>query len=138
MDKRGFPPWCFPQGVLPQRWCRAQQYYDQMDWRGTYSLGGGALINQGIHYLDLLQYFGESGAEVFAVKATLDSRIEVEDSIEAALQFENGAIGSLEITTASRPDDVESSVSIIAANGHAILGGWTAADTLVAYSPSTR
>ena len=120
---------------IRQRWCRTQEYYDQGDWRGTYSLDGGALTNQGIHHLDLIQYFGGPVAEVFAVKATLGSSIEVEDSIVATLQFENGAIGSLEITTATRPDDVESSVSIIAANGYAILGGW-ATDKLVAYSPS--
>ena len=120
---------------IRQRWCRTQEYYDQGDWRGTYSLDGGALTNQGIHHLDLIQYFGGPVAKVFAVKATLGSSIEVEDSIVATLQFENGAIGSLEITTATRPDDVESSVSIIAANGYAILGGW-ATDKLVAYSPS--
>ena len=41
---------------IRQRWCRTQEYYDQGDWRGTYSLDGGALTNQGIHHLDLIQY----------------------------------------------------------------------------------
>lgn len=119
---------------IRQRWCRTQRYYDQGAWRGTYSLDGGALTNQGIHHLDLVQYFGGPVQEVFAVKATFGSSIEVEDTIVATLRFASGAVGSLEITTAARPDDIESSVSIVGENGFAVLGGW-ATDKLVEYSP---
>jgi UDP-N-acetyl-2-amino-2-deoxyglucuronate dehydrogenase len=120
---------------IRQRWCRTQRYYDQGAWRGTYSLDGGALTNQGIHHLDLIQYLGGAVEEVFAVSATFGSRIEAEDSIVATLKFASGAIGSLEITTATRPDDIESSVSILGENGYAVLGGW-ATDKLIAYSPN--
>lgn len=119
---------------IRQRWCRTQRYYDQSPWRGTYSLDGGALTNQGIHHLDLIQYLAGPVQEVYAVKATFGSDIEAEDSVVATLIFESGAIGSLEITTATRPEDIESSVSIIGDHGFAILGGW-ATDKLVAYSP---
>jgi UDP-N-acetyl-2-amino-2-deoxyglucuronate dehydrogenase len=120
---------------IRQRWCRTQRYYDQGAWRGTYSLDGGALTNQGIHHLDLIQYFGGPVAEVFAVKATFGSDIEAEDTVVATLKFASGAVGSLEITTATRPDDIESSVSVIGGNGFAVLGGW-ATDKLLEYSPN--
>jgi predicted dehydrogenase len=119
---------------IRQRWCRTQRYYDQSAWRGTYSLDGGALTNQGIHHLDLVQYLAGPVSEVFALKATFASDIQAEDTVVATLRFESGAIGSLEITTATRPDDVESSISVIGENGYAILGGW-ATDKLLAYSP---
>ena len=119
---------------IRQRWCRPQRYYDQSAWRGTYSLDGGALTNQGIHHLDLITYLAGPVASVSAVKATFGAAIEAEDSIVATLTFESGAIGSLEITTAARPDDIDSSISIVGENGYASLGGWFT-DKLLAYSP---
>lgn len=119
---------------IRQRWCRPQRYYDQAAWRGTYSLDGGALTNQGIHHLDLIQYLAGPVQEVFAMKATFGASIEAEDSIVATLKFVNGAIGSLEITTAARPDDIDSSISIVGTNGYATLGGWFT-DKLLEYSP---
>ena len=119
---------------IRQRWCRPQRYYDQSVWRGTYSLDGGALTNQGIHHLDLVTYLAGPVASVSAVKATFGAAIEAEDSIVATLVFESGAIGSLEITTAARPDDIDSSISIVGENGFASLGGWFT-DKLLAYSP---
>jgi UDP-N-acetyl-2-amino-2-deoxyglucuronate dehydrogenase len=119
---------------IRQRWCRTQRYYNQAAWRGTYSLDGGALTNQGIHHLDLIQYLGGPVDEVYAVKATFGSDIEAEDSVVATMRFASGAIGSLEITTATRPDDIESSVSVIGEHGFAVLGGW-ATDKLIEYSP---
>ena len=117
-----------------QRWCRSQRYYDQALWRGTYSLDGGALTNQGIHHLDLIQYLGGPVARVSAATSTFGSSIEVEDTAVATMSFENGALGSLEISTAVRPDDVESSVSLIGSKGYAVIGGW-ATDKLQMFSP---
>ncbi len=117
-----------------QRWCRSQRYYDQALWRGTYSLDGGALTNQGIHHLDLIQYLGGPVAQVSAQTGTFGSSIEVEDTSVATMSFENGALGSLELSTAVRPDDVESSVSLIGSKGYAVIGGW-ATDKLQLFSP---
>ena len=61
---------------IRQRWCRPQRYYDQSVWRGTYSLDGGALTNQGIHHLDLVTYLAGPVASVSAVKATFGAAIE--------------------------------------------------------------
>ena len=116
------------------RWCRPQRYYDMSPWRGTYSHDGGALTNQGIHHLDLLRHLGGEIKEVNSIKATLGSKIEVEDSIVSTFSYENGAIGSLEITTSARPIDFEASISIVGSKGLAQLGG-VAVNKLEIFSP---
>ncbi|SDW86090.1 Predicted dehydrogenase [Hydrobacter penzbergensis] len=105
------------------RWCRPQRYYDLSPWRGTYSHDGGAITNQGIHHIDLLRYLGGEVDRVSATMRTLGANIEVEDSVVATFAYANGAIGSLEVTTAARPDDFEASLSIVGSKGLAQLGG---------------
>lgn len=87
------------------KWYRSQDYYDSGGWRGTLKLdGGGALMNQSIHAIDLLQYFMGPVKSVQAFTDTLaHERIEVEDVAVAALRFENGALGVIEGTTAAYP-----------------------------------
>ena len=87
------------------KWYRSQAYYDSGEWRGTWKLdGGGALMNQSIHAIDLLQWFMGDVTEVFALTATLaHERIEVEDTGAAVLKFANGAIGVIEGTTSAYP-----------------------------------
>jgi predicted dehydrogenase len=105
------------------RWCRPQSYYDRDRWRGTWSLDGGALTNQGIHYLDLLLHFLGEAEEVYGMTATRLVNAEVEDTAAATLRFESGALGVIEVTTAARPYDLEGSVSVLAERGTAVLGG---------------
>ena len=116
------------------RWCRPQRYYDLSDWRGTYSHDGGALTNQGIHHLDLLRYLGGEIDSVNATMSTLGAKIEVEDSVVGLLKYNRGAIGSLEVTTAARPDDFEASISIVGSKGLAQLGG-IAVNKLEVFTP---
>ena len=87
------------------KWYRTQQYYDSGAWRGTWALdGGGALMNQAVHTVDLLAWFMGPVVEVQAYAATLaHERIEVEDVCTATLRFENGALGVIEATTAAFP-----------------------------------
>ena len=87
------------------KWWREQSYYDAVDWRGTWELdGGGALMNQGIHGVDLLQWFVGMPTEVFAFSGCLaHQRIEVEDTIAVALKFAHGALGVIEASTACKP-----------------------------------
>jgi UDP-N-acetyl-2-amino-2-deoxyglucuronate dehydrogenase len=87
------------------KWYRSQEYYDSGDWRGTWALdGGGALMNQSVHYVDMLQYMMGEVDEVSAYCATLaHERIEVEDVAAAALKFKSGAIGLLEGNTTAFP-----------------------------------
>lgn len=82
------------------KWYRSQEYYDSAEWRGTWALdGGGALMNQGIHYVDLLQWLMGPVRTVSGLVATQNHRIEVEDCASAALRFESGALGCLQATT---------------------------------------
>lgn len=86
------------------KWYRSQEYYDQGGWRGTWKIdGGGALMNQGIHGIDLLQWLMGGIRDVFAFTATLGHKIEVEDTASASVRFANGALGSIEGTTGSWP-----------------------------------
>lgn len=91
-------------GCVP--WFRTQAYYDQGGWRGTWKFdGGGALMNQGIHTVDLLQWLmGSPVRRVSAFTALLaHERLEVEDTAAAALEFANGALGVLFATTTLHP-----------------------------------
>lgn len=87
------------------KWYRSQAYYDSGDWRGTWSLdGGGSLMNQGVHYTDLLQWMMGPVERVFARTLTAaHERIEVEDVAVATLQFASGAVGVLQASTAIYP-----------------------------------
>lgn len=86
-------------------WFRAQDYYDSGDWRGTWALdGGGCLINQGVHTLDLLRWICGPVRTVFARSATAThERIEVEDVLCATVEFANGALGSVLASTSAYP-----------------------------------
>lgn len=87
------------------KWFRSQEYYDKGGWHGTKSLdGGGALMNQSIHAIDLLQWFMGPVESVKAYTQTLGhERIEVEDVATAVLKFRNGALGVIEGSTAVYP-----------------------------------
>ncbi len=92
-------------GSTAVKWWRSQEYYDSGGWRGTWSLdGGGALMNQAIHNVDLLQWLMGEVASVQALTATLaHERIEVEDVAVAVLRFRSGALGTIEASTAAFP-----------------------------------
>ena len=91
-------------GNLYMKYYRSQEYYDSSSWRGTWAMdGGGALMNQGIHGIDLLQYIMGDVKSVFAYAKTLARDIEVEDSAAAVLEFENGALGTIQGTTSIYP-----------------------------------
>jgi UDP-N-acetyl-2-amino-2-deoxyglucuronate dehydrogenase len=91
-------------GAISVPYVRAPSYYASAAWRGTWALdGGGALMNQGIHLLDLLLWYMGDPIEVQASMATLAHTIEVEDCITAALRFAGGALGSVAATTAAAP-----------------------------------
>ena len=86
------------------KWYRPPEYYAQSRWRGTWALdGGGALMNQGIHTVDLLQWVLGPVRRVAGTTATLLHRIEVEDTALAVMEFESGAVATLEATTAAFP-----------------------------------
>jgi predicted dehydrogenase len=86
-------------------WYRNDQYYIDGGWRGTWKLdGGGAIMNQSVHAVDLLQWIVGPVKQVSAYAASrIHSTIEVEDTLSCSLQFENGAFGTIMGTTAMFP-----------------------------------
>ena len=86
------------------KWFRPESYYESTSWRGTWDIeGGGALINQSIHTIDLLQWMMGPVESVFAYVTTARHDIEVEDLAVAMVKFENGAVGLIEGSTALYP-----------------------------------
>ena len=90
-------------GEASTKWYRTQAYYDSAAWRGTNAMDGGSLMNQGIHYVDLLRWCMGPVSEVTALCATQTHQIEVEDTSLAALRFASGALGTIVASTSVFP-----------------------------------
>lgn len=111
-------------GTIRVRWCRDQSYYDQDAWRGTWALDGGVLTNQASHHIDLLEWMMGDVESAYAKSARALVDIEAEDTAVAVLRFRNGALGVIEATTATRPRDLEGSISILGEGGVVEIGGF--------------
>ena len=91
-------------GTITMPYYRPQEYYDQAAWRGTWDLdGGGVLMNQGIHLVDLLVWYLGDPVQVHAQAGTLHHDIEVEDVLTATLSFAGGARATITATTSAAP-----------------------------------
>ncbi|TQM02852.1 Gfo/Idh/MocA family protein [Pseudonocardia kunmingensis] len=108
--------------VASVSWWRSQAYYDSGDWRGTWALdGGGALMNQGVHTLDLLLWFLGRPVTVSAEFGLLAHEgVEVEDTVVATLVFESGALAVLHATTAAYPG-LTARVQVLGERGSAVI-----------------
>ena len=111
-------------GSVRVRWAREQKYYDQDEWRGTWKLDGGVLANQASHHIDLLEWMLGTPVSVMAKTETYLAQVEVDDTAAAIIKFENGAMGIVEATTATRPVDLEGSISILGEKGSVVIGGF--------------
>ena len=102
VEEQAFGRLVLGNAVIP--WWRSQAYYDSGAWRGTWELdGGGVLMNQSIHSIDLLQWLMGPVKSVFAYTDTLVHRMETEDVGVAVLRFANGALGTISATTGAYP-----------------------------------
>lgn len=111
-------------GTVRVRWCRTQAYYDMEPWRGTWAMDGGVLANQASHHIDLLEWMMGDVESVFAKSMTALVNIEAEDTAIVVLKFKNGALGVIEATTATRPKDIEGSISVLGEKGTVEIGGF--------------
>jgi predicted dehydrogenase len=111
-------------GTVRVRWCRDQAYYGQKSWRGTWSLDGGVLANQTSHHIDMLIWMMGDVESVVSKTARRLADIEAEDTGAAIIKFKNGALGIVEATTATRPKDLEGSISILGEKGAVEIGGF--------------
>jgi UDP-N-acetyl-2-amino-2-deoxyglucuronate dehydrogenase len=111
-------------GTIRLRWTRDQKYYDSEAWRGTWAHDGGVFMNQAVHHIDMLTWFMGNVETVRSMAATRLVNIEAEDTGVAVLRFNSGALGVLEATTATRPKDLEGSISILGEKGTVVIGGF--------------
>jgi UDP-N-acetyl-2-amino-2-deoxyglucuronate dehydrogenase len=109
-------------GIASHAWWRGQTYYDSGDWRGTWALdGGGAVMNQTVHTVNLLITAVGVPVEVFAYTGCLaHERIEVEDTAVAVLKFSSGALGMIHGTTAAYPG-LDARLSVYGTKGSAVI-----------------
>jgi predicted dehydrogenase len=111
-------------GTVRVRWCRPQSYYDQDAWRGTWAMDGGVLSNQASHHIDMLEWMMGDVDTVHAMSATALVDIEAEDTAVVTLRFQSGALGVIEATTATRPKDLEGSISVLGEKGSVEIAGF--------------
>jgi UDP-N-acetyl-2-amino-2-deoxyglucuronate dehydrogenase len=125
-------------------WWRSQRYYDSGAWRGTWeSDGGGVLMNQGIHSIDLLQWLMGPVRTVYAHTDTLAHRMETEDVAVAVFRFVNGALGTLAGTTGAYPG-LGTRIEVYGDRGSAVIADdrlatlqlWTEGDEVSPYGIS--
>ncbi|PID28345.1 MAG: oxidoreductase [Candidatus Cloacimonadota bacterium] len=104
-------------------WQRPQSYYDLAKWRGTWEFDGGAFTNQASHYVDAIHWLIGEVESVMAETATMERRIETEDTGSAILKFRNGVIGSLNVTMLTYPKNFEGSITVLGEKGTVKIGG---------------
>ena len=104
------------------KWSRDEKYYASADWRGTWEFdGGGALMNQAIHSVDILQWYMGPVESVQAITANVRHKnIEVEDTAVAILRFKNGAVGTIECSTAVFPGSFKR-IEVMGTKGSAVI-----------------
>ena len=111
-------------GTVRVRWTRDQAYYDSESWRGTWAHDGGVFMNQAVHHIDMLSWFMGQAETVRSMASTRLVKIEAEDTGVAVIRYSSGAMGVVEATTATRPKDLEGSISILGEKGTVVIGGF--------------
>ena len=109
--------------AMQLRWFRGEDYYRQAAWRGTRALDGGAMMNQGIHGIDLLCWMLGKPRRVTAITTRLMHPVEMEDLGMAVVEFEGGALAAIECTTLRYPGAEESVLELSGERGCVRLGG---------------
>lgn len=106
-------------------WQRPQEYYDKdATWHGTKDMDGGAFMTQASHYVDLMQWVANANPlSVYSKLATLARKIETEDTGSSIIKWENGVLGSINMTVLTYPKNMEGSVTILGEKGTVKIGG---------------
>ncbi|KXK31602.1 MAG: putative 4,5-dihydroxyphthalate dehydrogenase [Candidatus Hinthialibacteria bacterium OLB16] len=103
------------------KYYRSQEYYDSAAWRGTWEFdGGGATMNQGVHWVDLIQWLAGEPEWVYSLASTLGHRIEVEDASHSIIKWKGGGQGVIEATTCAKPG-IETRIEIHGEKGSILL-----------------
>jgi len=110
-------------GVVSMRLNRSEAYYEAAPWRGTWEFDGGMLLNQGIHLVDLLQWYMGDAENVFGRIAHGPIRKQTEDVAAGIIAFENGALGVIEANTLTYPSNYDNSITLFGDRGTVSIGG---------------
>lgn len=110
-------------GSVVLRWNRNLNYYSQKPWRGDSLQGGGVLLNQAIHSIDLLQWMLGPVKEVYGNLLCSCLPIMAEETAVAVLQFESGSLGLIEVCSSVYPESMEETLAIFGNKGTAVLSG---------------
>ncbi len=103
-------------------WCRYQDYY--MDaWHGKWKSDGGVTNQQAIHHIDIVRWLFGPIHEVNSVMTNQINKLQAEDTNNTLIKYKNGAIGTIQVTTSIRPQDIEASLEVMGENGYMVLGG---------------
>jgi len=104
-------------------WTRPQSYYDQVKWRGTWEMDGGAFMNQASHYVDLLTWIFGPVQSLHAMMGTLARNIETEDTGVLNIRWRSGILGSMNVTMLTFPKNLEASITVLGETGTVKIGG---------------
>lgn len=110
-------------GTATIRLRRSAEYYAEASWRGSWDQDGGMLLNQGIHLIDLLQWFLGDAAHVYSQMAKTGLPKQTEDVATGLIRFQNGAIGVVEANTISQPDNLDNEIALFGDKGTIRIGG---------------
>jgi len=110
-------------GVISMRLQRSQAYYEAAPWRGTWDQDGGMLLNQGIHLVDLMQWFMGDYNQVFGSMLRGPLPKQTEDVAAGIVKFNNGAIGIIEANTLTYPSNYDNSITLFGNKGTVCIGG---------------
>jgi hypothetical protein len=111
-------------GTVRLRWSRNKDYYNMDKWRKTWKYDGGVLGNQASHHVDLLQWFLGKINKVYSKSKRVFKFKKTDDTVLSIIDFKSGALGLVEATVATRPKDVEGSISILGTKGTVEIGGY--------------
>jgi UDP-N-acetyl-2-amino-2-deoxyglucuronate dehydrogenase len=104
-------------------WTRPQDYYSAAKWRGTWEYDGGAFMNQASHYVDLVNWLIGPVESLHAYTATQARDIEAEDSGVVSIRWRSGALGSMNVTMLTYPENLEGSITILGDRGTVRVAG---------------
>ena len=103
-------------------WSRNQSYYNDQ-WHGRWKTDGGVTNQQAIHHIDVARWIFGPISEVNTIMTNQINKLEAEDTNNSILKFKSGATGSIQVTTAVRPEDLTASLEVIGEKGFMVLGG---------------
>lgn len=110
-------------GVISVRWNRNADYYKSSPWRNSWAMGGGTLMNQCIHHIDLLQWMMGPVASVYGEACVFEQSMQVEQVGFILLKFASGAIGVVESSSCIYPKNLLTSISLFGERGSVTLEG---------------